>query len=139
LQRPERVHFLGAVERKRLGSHYRDADVTCVPSVSETLPTVALESLVAGTPVVGSDVGGIPFIVESGINGLIVPKADFQGLADAIQEIHRDPSLLGRLQGNARGSVLPRFSWEAVGLKLHRAIRETLAARSMAEPGRSRE
>ena len=73
----------GSVSREDLGNWYRWADVTCVPSTDEPLGMVVLESLVAGTPIVGSAVGGIPFVVQEEVNGLLVPPRDPDALAEA--------------------------------------------------------
>src|SRR6185436_16340970 len=90
------VRLLGALPRQSLGSHYRAADALCVPSLSEPLATVILESLVVGTPVIGTRVGGTPYIVEDGVNGLLVPAGDPSALARAIVRLARERGCLAR-------------------------------------------
>jgi len=116
----------GSVSRGDLGNWYRWADVTCVPSIDEALGMVVLESLVAGTPIVGSAVGGIPFMVQEEVNGLLVPPSDPDALASALARISREPAFLGQLKQASAQSILPRFSWERNGADLIRAIGKTV-------------
>jgi glycosyltransferase involved in cell wall biosynthesis len=120
------VALHGSVSRGELGKLYQWADVTCVPSIDDPLPTVVLESLVAGTPIVGSEVGGIPFMVHAEVNGLLVPPADPDALASAIARIRRQPALLRQLKQASAPSVFPRFSWEHNGKDLIQAIGESV-------------
>jgi glycosyltransferase involved in cell wall biosynthesis len=76
-----------------------------LPSFSEGLPRVALESLVRGRPVVGSRAGGIPDAVQDEQNGLLVPPGDAQALADALVRLCSDRGLAERLAAHARPSV----------------------------------
>jgi glycosyltransferase involved in cell wall biosynthesis len=116
------IEFIGSRPRATLGALYASHSVTCVPSISDPLPTVVLESLACGTPVVGTRIGGIPFMVEDGVNGLLVPPRDPVALAAALGDHER----LARLAANTRASVLPRFSWTAAGERLRDAIRKRL-------------
>ncbi|MCB0729821.1 MAG: glycosyltransferase [Ignavibacteriae bacterium] len=66
------VSFLGVLNSEKLISYYNASDIFCLPSKSEGLPNVAVESLFCGTPVVASSVGGIPTIIHEGKNGYLV-------------------------------------------------------------------
>jgi glycosyltransferase involved in cell wall biosynthesis len=76
-----------------------------LPSFSEGLPRVAIESLARGRPVVGSRAGGIPDAVADGDNGLLVPPGDAPALADALVRFVTEPGLAQRLAANARPSA----------------------------------
>lgn len=86
------VMFVGAGAEK-VGARPHDeipwwmnaSDVLCLPSLNEGLPNVALEALACGIPVVASRVGGVPEIVQDGVNGLLVPPGDSHALADALR------------------------------------------------------
>jgi glycosyltransferase involved in cell wall biosynthesis len=133
----EEIHFLGKVQRHMLGGYYQAADLVCVPSLSDSLPTVVLESLVSGTPVIGSDVGGMPFMVQEGHNGLLVSPKNYEALADAMEGLYKNPEKLAQLKENARPSVLSRFSWTSIGKRIYELIEEKLAVRPPFVLGRS--
>jgi glycosyltransferase involved in cell wall biosynthesis len=112
------VTFCGSLQRRSLGAEYRAADVVCVPSVNDPLPGVVLEALAAGTPVIGTRVGGIPFMIEHGENGLLVEPSDPGALAAAIEAIAAPDGARQRMGRRAASSVLTRFSWETTGRRL---------------------
>ena len=76
-----------------------------LPSFSEGLPRVAIESLARGRPVIGSTGGGIPDAVHDEENGLLVPVGDDRALADAIVRFCTDGALRERLTAGARPSA----------------------------------
>jgi glycosyltransferase involved in cell wall biosynthesis len=117
-----RITFLGKVDRRMLGSYYRRSDLVCVPSISDPLPTVVLEALISSTPVVGSDTGGIPFMVSNGRTGWIVPHGDPNALAGVVEDVSKNPAVL-RLLGNAAfREASERFNWGNIGRQLSEII-----------------
>ena len=122
LQLDRDVAFLGPVPRLTLGPLYQSADVVCLPSRSETLPTVALEAMTAGVAVVGSAVGGIPFVIEEGVSGVLVPSQTPRALAEALQRFGRDPALRRRMGGAGRQRSARVFNWPEIGATLSREI-----------------
>lgn len=116
------VDFLGPVPRKQLGGLYRSADIVCVPSRSDPLPTVVLEAMVAGVAVVGTDVGGIPFMVEAGITGLIFSVNDSLDLVDALERFTREEGLAYRMGKAAHERVRREFAWPRIGELIVEAI-----------------
>ena len=118
------IRMWGSVPRRNLGEHYRAADVVCVPSLDDPCPLVVLEALIAGKPVIGSDVGGIPAMVCHESNGLIVPPANVERLAGAICLLASDRELLRRLSARAQPSVYPGLLWETIGRRLRDNIVE---------------
>jgi len=65
-------------------------DIFVLSSLSEGLPLTILEAMAAGKPIVATDVGGIPEIIQGGSEGIIVPSNDPDVLADAISDLLRD-------------------------------------------------
>jgi len=76
-----------------------------LPSFSEGLPRVAIEALARGRPVIGSRAGGIPDVVEDGVNGLLVPPGDAGALAEALVRFADDRVTAERLARASRPSV----------------------------------
>jgi len=122
IRESDRIRMLGVFPRQQLGEIYRAHDVFCTPALSEPFASVITEALVSGLPVIGTTVGGIPDVVKHGKNGLLVPPADPDALADAITTLARDESLRRTLAANARASVLPRLSWESIGDRIAAVI-----------------
>ena len=98
-----RVEWLGVVPHDRLGPIYRRAKIFVLPSLSESQSNSLLEALASGLPVVATNIGGNPELINSQ-NGILVPPADSQALAEAIiQALNR------RWQKISLGQ---KFSWK---------------------------
>jgi glycosyltransferase involved in cell wall biosynthesis len=104
-----RHRSLGLGPRFTFLGHRRDAlellaaaDVVVLPSHQEGLPVVLMEAFTVGATVVATSVGGVPLVVEDGVNGLLVPPGDPVRLADALQLVSTDPALATRLGQRAR-------------------------------------
>lgn len=120
----ERVRFLGPQPRPRLGALYQSVHITCVPSLSEPQGIVVLESLIAGVPVVASDVGGIPDMVRHGENGYLHAPGNPEQIAERIAALATDRDALARMARAARSSVAERFLWTRTGRELRDIISE---------------
>lgn len=81
------VTFLGAIPHHQMPAYYNMADLLVLPSEMEGTPMVLLEALACGTPVVATNVGGIPDIVCNGANGFAIDDPEPAKLADAIRRI----------------------------------------------------
>jgi glycosyltransferase involved in cell wall biosynthesis len=108
-----RARFLGPLPRRRVLELFRAADASVLPSSWENFPHTVVEALAVGTPVIATRVGGVPEVVEDGVNGLLVPPDDRAALAAAIQRFATDGALRERLRDAASGSVA-RYAPEAV-------------------------
>ena len=115
----EFVHFLGSVSD--VGSVLAVADLIVLPSVVEGLPLALLEAMLAGKPVVATAVGGIPEVIVSGDNGLLVPPCDEAALADAIARVLQSPEVGERIGARGRCTVQQHFT-EAAYLRSLEAI-----------------
>lgn len=100
------VQFPGVVRDvpQRLMAHQ-----LCVLSTHyEGMPLALLEGMAAGCAVVGSAVPGVREVLEDGADGLLVPEADAQALADALEHLLRHPDDAARMAANARSAALER-------------------------------
>jgi glycosyltransferase involved in cell wall biosynthesis len=89
----DRVEFRGWVDENQKREALAEADLFVFPSHREGMPNSVIEAMAAGLPIVATPVGGIPCMVESGRNGLLVPVSDPEKLADAIEKLLRDEPL----------------------------------------------
>jgi starch synthase len=90
------------------------ATVFACPSVYEPLGIVNLEAMACGTAVVASRTGGIPEVVADGVTGLLVPPGDEVALAEALNELIRDPARAWAMGQAGRERVVAEFTWTAV-------------------------
>lgn len=109
-----RVFFTGFVSDQMRDELYHWAEVAVFPSTYEPFGIVALEAMVAGTPVIVSDVGGLGEIVEDGVNGLKIPPFDDQALATALTRLLTDSSLAAAIRNNAYQALEDRYSWDRI-------------------------
>lgn len=92
-------------------------DIFCLPSRSEAMPYVLLEAGFAELPVVASAVGGIPEIIESGSNGILVPPENSEVLFSTLVLLANDVELRKRLGANLKASIEEKFSFEEMSKK----------------------
>jgi len=109
-----RVAFLGSLPHEDVIRCMRAADVFVLPSLVESFGIVLLEAMSCGLPVVASRVMGIPYLVEDGVNGFLVPPTDEEALADRITALLSDPDLRARIAERNRSKttayLMPRIA-----------------------------
>ncbi len=112
-----KVHFFDPLPHDVLANHYRAADVVIVPSRSESFGLVAAEAQACGTPVVASNTGGLPYVVNAAESGILVDRHEPAAFAAAVAAILDYPSFAEHL---AAGGVAfsKRFSWEQTAERL---------------------
>jgi D-inositol-3-phosphate glycosyltransferase len=111
------VHFVDPQPHELLSSYYRAADVSIVPSRSESFGLVALEAAACGTPVVAAAVGGLTTLVEHGRTGFLIDDPTPQRYAAAVRRVFDEPLTAERL---STASVLRarRYTWRAAARAL---------------------
>lgn len=107
------VRWNGALCGDALVEEYRRAGVAVLPSTTEceSFGMVLIEAMACARPVVGSNVGGIPFVIRPNIDGLLVPPGEPKALADACRSILLDPELADNLGTQGRRSAEERWAW----------------------------
>lgn len=103
--------FTGQLSGDELSSAFASADVFVMPSDSETLGFVVLESMASGVPVIGAAAGGIPDLILDGETGFLVPPGDTEGFVDKLQAL-AEPTLRKKM-GIAARKYTERWGWEA--------------------------
>lgn len=97
------IQFVGWVEHKDLDAYYEKASIIVIPSIGpENFPTVCMEAMSAGRPVIGTNVGGIPEIIDDGVNGYLVEPENPEQIADKVIQLFSEEKLLKELGRNAR-------------------------------------
>jgi glycosyltransferase involved in cell wall biosynthesis len=117
LQIAEAVRFTGRLDNEHMADLYRDADLLLNPSLADNMPISLLEAMASGVPIVSTDVGGIPYLVEHGVSAMLVPPEQPEAMAASALRVLDDPALAARLRdaGLARAR---RYTWPLVSERL---------------------
>jgi glycosyltransferase involved in cell wall biosynthesis len=121
----ESVRFLGV--RRDVPELLATWDVFCLSSLSEGTSVTLLEAMAAGLPTVVTDVGGNPEIVEHGATGLLAPRGDDAGLADAMLALLADPQRRRRMGEAGRERVTRLFTLDRMIEDYRRLYRDVLS------------
>lgn len=104
--------FTGYMSGAELAQAYASADVFAFPSDTETLGFVAMEAMASGVPVVGARAGGIPDVIDEGVDGLMFSPGDLGDLTDKLRTLLFDPELRRVLGARAR-TEMEAWGWRA--------------------------
>jgi len=105
-----RVQFTGALSQQELARRMAQVAVLVLPSHSEGFGRVVLEAMAAGTPVIGSRVGGIPELIEDGVRGFLLPPGDEAALAEKIRWVFENLDQARAMGRAAHGFAARLFS-----------------------------
>jgi len=122
----DRVNVIPFATRDDMAKVYADHDIFVFPSLVEGMPLTLLEAMATGMPVVTTNTCGMADVVENGMNGLLVPAADAEKLAEGIERLCQSTDLRKRL-GLAGQETMRRYTWERVTEQMERVFE--LAAR----------
>ena len=105
------VSFTGRKNRNMLKYYFSAADIFITTPWYEPFGITPLEAMACGTPVIGSDVGGIKYSVKDGDTGFLVPSRDPVALADRIRYLLQNPLLVRKMKTRAIHRVQSLFTW----------------------------
>lgn len=131
----ERIHFVGRRSQSELCNYYQSADIYVQVSRNhriesgfvdvETMGRTYFEAGGCGTPVIASNVGGVPSVVEHGKNGLLVDNPEnVSEVVEKITELLDDPGLRERMGAEGIRLAKEKFSWESVGTQFEKLLIE---------------
>jgi glycosyltransferase involved in cell wall biosynthesis len=124
---PHTIKYLGSMDRDDLVQWYQKAAVLVCPSLGESFGIVNAEALSCGTPVVATNVGGIPEVVHNYENGILVPVNDYLKMAESIQYLLDHEDIRNRFGMEGRRSVLENYSRDRVTARLVEIYERLLA------------
>src|ERR1700733_9251497 len=121
------VRVLGKVDDARKREELERADVLCAPSLrGESFGMVLTEAFAAGTPVIASNIAGYRDVVRNGVDGVLVPPADPQALAEALRDLWDEPDRRVSMARAAAADV-ERFAWPHVAEQVIGAYEDAIA------------
>jgi len=130
----EDVTFTGPRQHEELKYYYSAADIFISTPWYEPFGITPLESMACGTPVIGSDVGGIKFTVVHGETGFLVPPKAPAALAEKISCLLGDPLLAGRMGAAAVKRVNHYFTWKKIARQMQVAYNALIQKSMVAIP-----
>jgi glycosyltransferase involved in cell wall biosynthesis len=130
----DRITFPGSVSKGDVPAWLSRGDVFLNTTNYDNTPVSVLEAMACGLCLVSTDAGGVPYLIDDGVDGLLSPRDDPQRMAAAVTRILREPALAERLSRNARAkaescdwsAILPR--WQS--LLTEAALSQGRAARA---------
>lgn len=114
----DRVLFLGPKNEQQLKILYTGALVTIMPSHYESFGMVAAEAQACGCPVIATHVGGLKNVVQSGVTGIHIPKANVQKLSDSMVYFLKSSPQLLKMRNEAKKYAKKEFNWKSISRKV---------------------
>jgi phosphatidylinositol alpha-mannosyltransferase len=129
------IEMLGTVPHDELWTRLHQADVLCAPSLAgESFGMILTEAFAAGTPVIASHIAGYADVVADGVDGVLVPPADPQAMAEALQLMYLEPSRREAMGAAARRNA-QRYAWPRVAEQVEEVYELVQHAPEAATPG----
>jgi glycosyltransferase involved in cell wall biosynthesis len=107
------VQFTGGVPKSEVPALLAAGDIFLNTTTIDNAPVSVLEAMATGLIVISTSVGGIPYLIHDGSEGLLVPPGESEAMASAVRRVLYEPGLAGRLSRGAR-SKAQSFGWDAV-------------------------
>ena len=104
-----RVQFLG--HRDDVAEILAGSDIFVLPSRTEAFPNSVMEAMAAGLPVIATAVGGVPELIQDGVNGVLIPPDNRAALIDALRNLVDSPARAAAFGHSARDTIASRFSF----------------------------
>jgi L-malate glycosyltransferase len=125
----DRIHFLG--KQDNVNELLPLADLMLMPSEMESFGLAALEAMACGVPTIATRVGGVPELIDNGVNGFLFPVGDVEGMAQAAIELLTNPAALEQMAHAARKTAQDHFCASRI-IPLYEEYYERVIARTAA-------
>ena len=129
----DRVQLVGAQSNDNVLNWVKRGFALVCPSFHETQGIVLLEANTCGKAVAAANVGGVPEVVTHGYNGLLFNPHDVQEIADAINELYRNPEKTKEMGENGRKVVAEKFNWTKIAAVTEGVYEQVLASKKSKE------
>ena len=113
----DRVHFLGGVDNNKMPEVFSAGDVSVLPSLMEATSIAGLEAMACEIPLIGTNVGGIPVIIEDYQSGILVEPKSPEELSNAMIKLCDDRALAKEMGAYSLDKVKKEFSWDVIAQK----------------------
>jgi glycosyltransferase involved in cell wall biosynthesis len=120
-----RINIRPVIEADKMQELYAEHDVFLFPSLMEGLPSVLLEAMASGMPVITTETCGMPDVVEHEVNGLLIPPANSSAIERSVLRLADSPELRRKL-GEAARETMTRYTWERAARRLEAFYRQVL-------------
>ncbi|MDH5716665.1 MAG: glycosyltransferase [Spirochaetia bacterium] len=104
--------FTGKVSHEEVVKYYNMLNICIISSVQESFGVAAIEASACEKPVIVSNVGGLPEVIEDGVTGIVVPPKDPEAIAKAVQKLIDNPKFIKTYGQNGRIRVKKLYNWE---------------------------
>jgi glycosyltransferase involved in cell wall biosynthesis len=126
----EIVTFAGRLDQVALAAAYQRASVLALPTYYDSFPTVLVEALSTGRPVVSTAVGGIPTLVSNGVDGVLLTPGDISALASTIGNLLEDQALATEMGRRGAEKVRSALSWNTQADRTSGVLEQALSLRA---------
>lgn len=108
----DNIEILGWIDNDKRREYLKTSDFYILPSYDEGMPMSVLEAMSYSLPVITTDVGGIPEMIQNEENGILVKPGDNEAIEKAIKKILENDNLRGKVSENAYKTILNKFNFE---------------------------
>ncbi len=129
----DRVQLVGSQSNDNVINWIKQGFALVLPSFHETQGIVLLEANTCGKAVAASNVGGVPEVVTHGFNGLLFNPYNIQEIANAINELYRNPEMTKKMGENGRKLVAEKFNWSKIAADTEGVYEQVLASKKGTE------
>lgn len=109
----EKVKITGFIDPSELDSYVYESDILLNTPIIDNTPVSIIQAMASGLCIVSTNVGGLPYLIEDGVDGLLVPPNDVNAMALAIKGILTEPLLAEKLSRNARQKA-ESYDWKRI-------------------------
>jgi glycosyltransferase involved in cell wall biosynthesis len=125
LELTDSVTFPGFLDCDGKAREFMTADVYLNTNRIDNMPVSVIEACAFGLPVVATSVGGVPYLIDHGNNGMLVPDNDVTAMTETIRQLLADPNLTRRISLGAR-KLAERSSWDRLRIEWEKLLTNVL-------------